>query len=247
MIRIVPLILSAFLLLLPQESRRRPIYPAAGVTWTLVQHPSNYTCSWSTGLTTTTCTVATTATTAGNLLIIMGAVFVTHSGVPTSPTYTSANGDTFTHCPNSHADIAGTVTRQTIDCYYVLSAAGAATSLNMIINPHTHAGDMSVEVFEVHRSTGTAVFDTDNNTTNASCTSCNGPALTLTGTDFVAVSGSFEDVPTAINSPYTNPTDLDNHAVFGGFGGALNQSSYTTSIFTQTSAGKVALASTAFK
>jgi hypothetical protein len=115
------------------------------------------------------------------------------------------------------------------------------------VNPHANAGNLDVELYEVHRSTGTATYDTGSaSTTLTSCTSCTPPSITLAGPDFVATWGGFFQVP-SISSPYSNPNDIDNVNVFGGFAGALNQSSYSAATWSQSPADVAAISTVAFK
>ena len=200
---------------------------SAGATWTVVQHPNNVTCSFS-GSGAHTCAVTSSATTAGNLLILLSSAFNNNG----EPTFSSASGDgTWTHCPGAAAGNNTVSTSWLVtDCAYRLSATGGATSesFTWTISLGTTELDVDVELIEVHRSTGTATYDSDNTATSSSCSSCVGPTVTLsTSSDYIAQWGAFDNAtPTSISSPYSNPFDNnDTGNVFGAFAGALNQSS----------------------
>jgi hypothetical protein len=222
--------------------RRTPF--ASSVTWNVVQHPSNYTCT-ATGSGNHSCTVTASATTAGNLLILASSVY---NNTAVSPTFVSASGDgTWTHCPIC-AGASNSGSSDTTDAAYILSATGGATSFTFTwAFTSGTSDDIDVELYEVHRSTGTAIYDTSNANGNTACSSCSGPSVTLTGTDFVAVWGAFNDTITMPGSPYTNPSDSENANVGGGFAGALNQTSYSTPVFGMASSTRAAISVLAFK
>jgi hypothetical protein len=218
-----------------------------GVTWTVVQHPSNYSCGVG-GSGNQSCSVTSSATTAGNLLILTSAAY---NNTGTSPTFVSASGDgSWTHCPASQSHVNLAVS-ETADCVYILSATGGATTETFTWNFTTGTSiGIDVELYEVHRSTGTATYDTGGGTTSlTSCSSCSGPSISLSGgvTDFVATWGGFSNTPSAPGSPYTSPADVDPINVAGGFAGALNQSSYSTPVWTQSPASYAAISAVAFK
>jgi hypothetical protein len=202
-------------------------YSAPPATWTLVQHPNNFGCTVAgTGSTQTiACTVTATATTAGNALILLSSIF---GGSNTAPTFLSASGDsTWTHCPSSYATQAAL---ETVDCAYILSAAGGATSItfnwtgNTSNTSHFYA---DVELLEVHRSAGTASYDAGAATTVSGTASRVGPACSIAGTsDYVAQwIAESATIVSISGAAYTNPFDLDNTSVDAAFAGALNQSS----------------------
>jgi len=218
---------------------------AAAVTWTVVQHPHNFTCTAS-GSGNHACTVTASATTAGNLLIMASSVF---NNTAVSPTFVSASGDgTWTHCPAS-AGASNSGSSDTTDCAYLLSATGGATSFTFTWTFTSGTSiDIDVELYEVHRSTGTATYDTGNANGNTACSSCTGPTGTIAGHDFVAAWGAFNDtVNSTPGTPYTNPDDHEDANVGGSFEGALNQSSYTQPVYVLASSTRAAISFVAFK
>jgi hypothetical protein len=204
---------------------------SASATWSLVQHPTNTSCAAS-----TTCAVTLSSTTAGQL-----AVF-TAAGLPNAThisTVTAALG-TFVDCSNcnSHPDTSG----DNIDQGYILSINGSQTTVTITLS--TAATGTWFASVDIYSSTlGTAVFDVSGSTADASCTSCAGQALTLTGANDVIVQGtSTLGTVSAIASPYTNPND----AVAALCAGAINQSAGTAPTWTQ-SASTMAVSAMAFK
>jgi hypothetical protein len=224
---------------------------SGGVTWTVSQHPRNFTCSAS-AAGNLACSVTATSTGAGHLLILASSSFELQTGTNhTAPSFVSASGDsTWTHCPASYSHIEYiTNNYQAGDCAYILSAAGGATSLTFTWSfpATTTAANVDVEFYEVIRSTGTATYDTGNTATSASCSSCTAPTLTLGGSDdYIAQWLSQGGGISSVASPYSNPFDNDTSNVFGAFAGALNQSSGTGPVWTCT-AGGAALSGVAFK
>jgi len=219
---------------------------AGGVTWTVIQHPHNFTCSFSASGT-HACTVTNTQnTTAGNLLILHSSSYNNNG----APVFVSASGDgSWTHCPSAAASENYSSTNFLVaDCAYILSATGGAATVTFNWSTSLGAGNIDVELIEVHRSTGAATYDTDGTATSASCSSCVGPTLTLGGSsEFIAQWGGFANAaPSAISGAYSNPFDTDNANVFGAFAGALNQSSGTGPTWTVTAGGS-AMAGVAFK
>jgi hypothetical protein len=224
---------------------------AGGVTWTVVQHPHNFTCSAATSGN-LGCTVTASATTAGHLLILVSSAFEGQTGTNhTAPTFVSASGDsTWTHCASSYAHVEYTINAfENADCAYILSATGGATSFTFTWSfpTSTDSAAVDVELLEVARSSGTAAFDTGNTATSSGCASCVGPTLTLSGaSDYIAQWNGNANGCTAISGAYTNPFDNDNSNVFGTFAGALNQSSGTGPTWTCTSGG-AAMSGISFK
>jgi hypothetical protein len=228
---------------------------AAGITWTVVQHPNKFTCSNSGASGSVSCTMTVTSTTAGNALVFASALFwgsTNGNQAPTSVSATGNSGDTtFTHCPNGYAsEQYSTHNYENVDCYYIASATGGATSVTFtwtLQSAVSATDNIDIEFIELHRSSGTPVIDTTNNAVSASCSSCTAPTLTLSGTSDAIV--QFIASPNAISSisgSYTNPTDIDSTNVLGAFAGAMNQSSGTGPTWTVTTGG-VAMGGIAFK
>lgn len=227
-----------------------------GVTWTMAQVPrSNLACTAAT-VTTSTCTISgITATTAGNTLLLMSALNMTASG---PGTFSAASGDSaWTHCPsqaNHQADGGG---QAQVDCAYILSATGGATSVSFTWGTLTGAGNVFIDVvlYEIHRSTGTATLETCGAGTATACTTVTaaspytGPVPTITATDFVATWNSSDPGCTAVASPYNvSPTAIfDQTNVGGSFAGALSQTSGTAATWTCPASSPTAMAAIAFK
>lgn len=216
--------------------------PAA--TWTIIQHPGNYTCT-GTNTTTVNCTVKTAATTAGNLLILMSSIYSKGSSGPVVSS--ASGGGTWTHCPNGAASVSySSGSWNAVDCGYILSASGGATSVTLSWTGSFTAANVDLELVEVHRSTGTATYDNGNLAETASCASCSAPALSLTGSsDFIMQFGSFAAVPTAISGGYS--ADFDQSNVQGGWAAIWNVSSYAAPVWTQNQAAPFAGGVVAFK
>jgi hypothetical protein len=224
---------------------------SAGVSWSVIQSPHNFTCTASIGVTTITCTVTVTSTVAGDGLILGSAIF----GAAGLISSTSASGDSaWTHCPNALAINAGGSGSAT-DCWYIASATGSATSLTFTWNFSsgvTNTLGVDVKATEVRRSTGSPTIDsagTTNNTTSASCATCTGPALTLTGTDFVTQFGAFNaaTIPSSLSGYTAFPIDCESTNVGACFAGAVNLTSAPAVSWIQSPADRAAMSAAAFK
>jgi hypothetical protein len=149
------------------------------------------------------------------------------NSAPTVTVYSSASGDSaWTHPATCYA-VSGIISGdyQITDCVYVLAAAGGASTFTY--NWLTDAGYWDVVLYEVHRSSGTAAYDTSNANFSNACKSCVGPALTLSGSkDYIAQWISYTATGiSALSSPWTSPSLYDGGNVSGRFAGALNQTS----------------------
>jgi hypothetical protein len=224
----------------PQHTGATAASGGGGVTWSLIQHPHNFTGGAS------AVSVTTSAVGSGNLLIVLWAAFST--GTSVSGNAVSATGETFTECP-THWFQAYNYTGanyESTDCFYVLSATGGETSVTFTptwIGASSQSQD--VEVIEYKRSTGTATYDTGNVSTNNACTSCAAPALSgFSGSNAeVCVQfGGANQVISAISGSYTNPGDFDATNVTGGFAGNLSVSSYSAPSWTLSSTTNTGLA-----
>jgi hypothetical protein len=228
----------------PGPNSPYPHSGGGGITWTLVQHPSNYTCAGTSGVCTLSGATGQVATTAGDLLVVLSSLYSPLGGPTISGnTLTDSGGtaDSFTH-------FAGTVTGDfnynttnwyATDGFYVLSAHGGATSFTFTWSNGGSNVNFDIELLEFRRSTGTATYDTGNFTTNASCTSCTAPALSSfsgANAEVCAQWGGFNQTVSAISGTYTNPADFENTNVGAGFAGSLSVSSYTAPAWTLSSA-----------
>lgn len=233
----------------------------SALTWTLIQHPSNFTCATTgTGSTQTLgCTITATSTTAGNTLILLAGA---SAGASVAPTFSSASGDSaWTHCPAEYVNISyeAATFNQTADCAYILSAAGGATSITFTWTatvPNGFGYHSSVELLEIHRASGSSTFDAC--TTGGACIATAagtaarvGPTCPITGaSDYVVQWIAETELISSISGPYTNPFDLDNSNVEAGFAGALNQAAAPAQIWTtsgDTGIDGAAMACLAFK
>lgn len=216
---------------------------STALTWTVTQHPTTF------NSTTAATSVTTTSTTAGNLLILWSAVRYTGTGFASTMAFSAAsdNGtaETWVHCPQSVVNdaLSSDGTLYALDCWYVLSAAGGATSVTATWTLTGLTGSsqkVDVDLLEVHPSSTPIYYDTGNAKYNpATCSSCTGPAGLLSGTsDFVSQAIIYPDlsgatVVTGVGAPYSNPTDIENtNHVYAAFAGALNQSSYSVPTWT---------------
>ena len=231
--------------------------------WTLVQNKHNFTCT-STAVTATTlaCAVVVTSTTAGNLLILMGTMARSNSGVPAESTPTGEG--TWTKCTTGTlpTTVTGTYDTITTACYYVLSATGGVTSISF--NWGFNAGTCNVSgatcysniyLFEVHRSSGTATFDNSLSGNNGGMASSNFPAPnpTLTGTSdycaqwIVTGHGANAGFDTSNDVAYANPgPSIDISNAVTAAAGALNQTSCAVN-WTQSVAELPLMGAIAFK
>jgi hypothetical protein len=199
---------------------------APAESFTVVQH-STSTCASS------PCADAITSTTAGNLLVLWSAA--TYSGTGSSAIaqgFTAASGDSsWTHCPNQIVNyIDGVSTANALDCWYILSATGGATSVSATwtfagLTAPTYA--IADELFELQPSSTPVYYDTGNASNNLTdcSTTCTGPAALLSSTDAVLQATKLSSLPTGISSPYAVPDVLSN--VNGAFSSAMDQSSYS--------------------
>lgn len=224
------------------------------VRWTVIQHTLALNCAPVTEENLNYCTVTTTPVTAGNAVIISEALLGINPVV--SPTFNYVSGDNFTHCPGTQTAVqfggdgsGNTGYWETTDCAYILSATGGGSSFTFSVNfwGNGPTYTMDVHVVEVHRSTGTAVFDTSASTTAIDCSSCIGPTVQLGGSDYVYVFAALWNTPGTISAPYTNPQDVDSNYVDAIFGGALNQTVYSVPTITQSPASAAAIGVIALK
>ena len=223
-----------------------------GTTWTVVQGVLAG-CPTSTGAGTKPCTVTVASTTPGNLLIFLDAFEYGSLGANTYSSSAPTGEGTWTHCTGCENYYSGAGTSwMATEAWYILSATGGSTSLtfNLVNAPCAGcAGYQDAVVIEVHRATGTAVLDTQAIIAGVlSSTACNGPTLTLTGTnDYIVQWAAMGEVPSALASPFTAPSLLDASDVEGVFGGAINQTSGAAVLYSQSPAGSCTMAALAFK
>jgi hypothetical protein len=220
----------------PAPGPNVPHVPHALVSsaWTLVSSTtSNTSCIY----TTNNCDVVATIG-AGHLLVFYS---YTNSAV----SYSSATGDSFTHCPASAASSGSG--SYSVDCAYVLSAAGGTN----VAYTFTWSGNTSgivVILLEYSYSGGSITYDTGNGATVG--TNSSGPPLTLSGTDDVIVQvNAAPCTPTGISgAAYTNPSFLGDAAHLGAIAGATNQTSYSAPAWTSAcSYFSTAVSAVAFK
>jgi hypothetical protein len=225
--------------------------------FTLVQAPSNIACSSLTTATTHTCTVNTKAIGAGNGLLVMTTLFEDGTnGSP--PSYNTVSGDSaLVHCTGGGASIERTTTGNysAVDCAQTSTATGGGTSITITWNTPALTGTylaIDVVVFEFRKNNGGVIaFDTANTSTTASCSSCTGPTLSLTGTNEFTVQ-SWADFADPIAGPTTgvyiqNPVLVDQGNVTSGFAFYLQATAGTAMTTTQNSATVYAANAVAFK
>jgi hypothetical protein len=238
-------------------------HPASGtVTWTLVQHPNNFTCNASgTTVSSASCTLSgITAPAAGHAFIV--AVTSFDDNISIAPSLSSVVGNngsdtTLTHCPSTAATLQYIASNWVlVDCYYVAVAAGGTTSFTATVNfgsALTTPGQwqIDVELVEVSRSIGTATIDVGANSTNSgtACSSCSAPSLSITGgSDYILqIMNDPQQFTSSISGSYSNPFDNDTTNVAAAFAGALNQSSGTGPTWTMAGSTKVAMGAVSFK
>lgn len=181
-------------------------------TQTLVQHQlaGDATCKSS-----LTCTVTLNAPTVAGHVLMLGVAGA--SGYTTFPAVTSVSGDsTWVHAPACYGTLSQPDYTFT-DCWYILSAAGGASTITVTIAGQGLSGDdiwnFDVEVMDVSCAGCTAAFDTANFTTVSSCTTCTGETLQLSGTDDAILQiANFYNAYGSLASPYAL---LDDDATSG--------------------------------
>lgn len=229
------------------------------ITWTLVQHLTNFTCTGTAGVGSKSCSV-TASVTSGDLLVLVSGSFV-GAQVSVPPAFGSATGDSFIHCPSQLANEQyATNTYESADCAYILSATGGTSTFAFAWQYNSSSGSYGIDVglYEYRRSTGTATYETCGAggatacvATSGSCAPCTGPTPTVTGTDVVIVANANENGCSSVASPFNvSPSpDVDGAPsgnVFGLFGWSLSQSSGNAAVYTCT-AGGAAMFSAAWK
>lgn len=210
---------------------------SAGVTWTLVQHPTSFATHCGSGA----CAVTVSSTTAGNLLVVLVSTWGLNAGLQS----TAVSGDgTWTHAGASWPNDWNyfTTNYNSTDVHYRLSATGGATTITVTPTWNSGATSQATDVMirEYHRSTGTASFDAGGVTANGAgqnaCTSCAGPSVTLTGSADVCVQwGASNRVFSAIDSSYAN-LDHEDTDVQGASADNVAVSSYSVPNWTISSA-----------
>jgi hypothetical protein len=207
----------------------------------LVQHATRFNC------TTASCAVTTSSTAAGSLLVLYSSAQYAGTGYPTVGALTGVtdNGtsETWTHCPNSMVNDSFNTNGKihATDCYYILSAAGGATTVTAawafsgLTSP---SYKVDAEVFE-YSYTGTIYYDTGNAIlTSAGCTNCTGPSGLLDGTADVVLQSAYvlhaNRSVNSVSSPYSTAltTDTSSNALYAAFAAASAQASYSQPTWT---------------
>lgn len=239
-----------------KKKKKAGFIVVGGVSWTLIQHLTNFTCAGTAGVGAKSCSV-TASVTSGDLLVLVSGSFV-EAQVSVPPAFGSATGDSFIHCPSQLANEQyATNTYESVDCAYILSATGGTATFAFAWQYNSSSGsyDIDVGLYEYRRSTGTATYETCGAggatacvATSGSCAPCTGPTPTVTGTDVVIVANANENDCTAVGSPFNvSPSpDVDNSNVFGIFAWSLSQTSGVPAVYT-CSAGGAAMMALAFK
>lgn len=205
-------------------------------TWSMVQHSSNTACS----STSATCSVTVTSTGSGHLLVITAVYGSSSTDITISST---SGGGTSTHCTNCHATRDSSGDEE--DISYILSSTSGATSISVTMSSSAFSGNWIATVEEYSwTGGGSAALDTSNSVQdNTSCTTCNLPSLTLTGTDDVVLYDlNSSQGTTAPGGIWTNPADVNTTGVFA----AINTSS-TLSTFAMSPSGVATVGAIAFK
>lgn len=173
----------------------------AHATWTLVQVKDNTACTSG-----TTCAVTVTSTGANNLLVAAVQNFGT---ISISSVTAAACSTTWTHVTNGQVFVSGV---GSVDMYYCLKSNSGQTSITITTGGFATNG-VGI-IWEASSSLGTIAVDSgatpSGNVTDATCTSCAGVSLTLSGNnDFTAaVAGCGGTCSAASGTGWTN--DLSN-------------------------------------
>jgi hypothetical protein len=194
------------------------------------------------------CTVNVEPVGAGHTLIAVG-----FSGNLTVRTLSSVSGETWTHCAGANGCSFGSIGGTAflfqdlrgiwLDASYVLSATGGEETLTCTLSG-TSAGYIACGIYEYSYSGASVSFDTSNGTTDFSCTTCAGIALTLSGSRHLIVQAAVPIKPlSAISGSYTNPAKF-----YDGVGNAgwVNATDGTAPNWTGSPAGLVTVMAIAF-
>lgn len=182
----------------------------------------------------TTCTLTlSTPTVAGDSLIV--GYFNPPGATVSSPTGDSA----WTKCTSPTCTVSDAGVGQW-DAYYIANATGGASTITC--NEPTQPG-WFCRLYVIHKSSGTPVFDTSGSIDDASCTSCSGVALTLTGSNDGIVQMAVGANPITAVTTYGNTNFLNDF----GMASLLTTSSGTAPTWTQSSAGAAVGIAIAFK
>lgn len=223
---------------------------AASATYTTVHHTTAAGCGSG-----ASCALTITQPTAANLLVFVA--FGNNGGggiTPSAPTSTPSAG-TWAACPNTTQAVLNGASSAFVllACYYSLSAAASGPT-TLTWNWSGIITGTTVELVEVHRSSGSWTYDTSNSTADTSCTTCAGQALTLTGTDYViqfagGIATSGHNL-SAISGSYTDFTDFANFGstfTGGGVAGANGIASGAAPNWTLSTADVLPVGAIAFK
>lgn len=208
----------------------------ANATWTLVQvKDNNASCNAS-------CPVTVTATAAGNLLV--AGVIAANTGITISSVSGGCTG-AWTHATNTAVSGAGDGSS---DLFYCLNSSAGATTITLTLSSGPSGPGI---VWEAHSSVGSIAVDSgatpSGAKTDASCTSCAGTSLTLSGNnDFiVALAACGSSCSGLTGTGWTN--DLAN-PIGDGIGHGITTGSLTApATWTQSPAGTLVSNAAAFQ
>lgn len=125
-----------------------------------------------------TCTLTIPSTASGNLLFAQSSNF---GG--TGRISSMSGGGTWVVPSSGTSDCSYTVSSQTNGCAYVLSSTSGVTSVSFTMSA---SGTYGIDLYEIHRSSGSWTLDTQASNNVATSTNNNvGPALTLSGSNDV--------------------------------------------------------------
>lgn len=213
----------------------------AWATWTLSQVKD---CTFNTG---SSCAVTVTSTGAGHLLVA-GIIDGNTANTISSVTSAACSG-TWTHAPNSAASGAGDGSS---DLFYCTNAAAAQTSITVTTTNAASGGTTIIAViWEASSSLGNIAIDSgatpSQHTTDATCTSCAGVSLTLSGNnDFIAGLAPCGGSCTGVTGTgWTN--DLTNPGGDGVAHGITSGSQASPATWTQTPSATLVCSAAAFQ
>jgi hypothetical protein len=183
-------------------------------TFTVMQHVF---CSVSlTGTNPYTCTI--TSTGSGHLIVVMGVVSQGSSGTNSFSAVTDSASETYTHASPANQNIlnAAAGSYYSTDAWYLLSSSSGVTTVTATWTTTPQGGanpQNAIEVLEVSRSSGSWVLDKATGTTDSTCTSCSGAALTsLSGSyDFLITFAMGNGVSTAPTISGGSWASVDSH------------------------------------
>jgi hypothetical protein len=208
--------------------------------WQFVQDFTPANCSGTTCVMPSTCTTVNCIAppTVGDVVVV--AMFMSGSTTAVISGISGSTGTTWTNCGSGchSAQAANT----TIDVEYTLAIQATTQGLTVTCSVAGCANGAFLDVQEWRPPSGkTAIFDDGEQHQTASCTTCTGATLTVTGTDFIIQYPAGAVAP--VNLPWSSPYS----GTLQAMGICTNCTSGTAPTFTAASATIMNIVGIAFK